>query len=151
MGAVTTEEPPVLVGDHRTELDSYDAMGAADWSGLYRSAKGTPTQPERRWHTGFQTTRPVISLKTIRIAGAIRVPSANPTVKSPAGVPTGGQPQQRVIALQRERAFPRWRRRGFSPRSPSRPRCLVQDWRSVCSATHTAAPLATHCPRIATG
>jgi hypothetical protein len=73
VSAVTADEPPVLVGGHRTELDTHPAIWAADgqdcvgrhWALLHR-AKEAGTQDSRQ-------SRPVISLKTKGSLGAMRV------------------------------------------------------------------------------
>jgi hypothetical protein len=63
VGAVTADEPPILISDHRPELDARHAMWAADGQGcvsrqwvLLHTSKGD-------WHAGFQTPRPVILMK----------------------------------------------------------------------------------------
>ncbi len=80
VGAVPADEPPVLVGDHRSELNANDAIRAADGQGcvgqswylafLHHSKKG--------WQAGFQTPRPVIPLKNQGSLGATRLSSRNP-------------------------------------------------------------------------
>ncbi len=78
VGAVTADEPPILICDHRPELDARHAMWAADGQGcvsrqwvLLHTSKGD-------WHAGFQTPRPVILMKTKGSLGATRVSNRNP-------------------------------------------------------------------------
>jgi len=63
VSAVATDEPSVLISDHRPEIDTRHAMGAAD--GQYCVCRhGTlPHLNKESWHAGFQTPHPVIPLK----------------------------------------------------------------------------------------
>ena len=85
VSAVAADEPPILIGDHRSELNACHAIRAAEnqgcvgqrwhWAFLHWS-KGD-------WHAGFQTPRRVIPLKTIRIVGSHTViePKPAPTFR----------------------------------------------------------------------
>jgi hypothetical protein len=64
VGAVTTDEPPILVGDHRPEVDTRYAMGAADGQDCVSRHWGVPPALSKgRRHVGFQNADPAIRLK----------------------------------------------------------------------------------------
>jgi hypothetical protein len=69
VGAVATDEPTVLVGDHWPEVDACHAMGAANRQGCVSWHWALPYPCKGDSHVGFQTPSSVISLKNIRIAG----------------------------------------------------------------------------------
>jgi hypothetical protein len=60
VGAVATDEPTVLVGDHRSELNAHDAMRAADDQDCVGRQLALLHMSKGDWHAGFQTQRPVI-------------------------------------------------------------------------------------------
>src|SRR5450759_392434 len=69
VSTVTTDKLPVLVGNHRPEVDTRHAMGAADGQDCVGRHWALPHLSKGSWHAGFQTPRPVIPMKNIRIAG----------------------------------------------------------------------------------
>jgi hypothetical protein len=87
---VAADVPTVLVGDHRSELNTYGATGAADdqcrvgrqWALLHHSREG--------WHAGFHMRGSVIPLKATG-SWALTPDWEEPSAEISAGVPTGGQ------------------------------------------------------------
>jgi hypothetical protein len=63
VGAVTADEPPILIGDHGAEVDSRHAIRAADGQDCVGWHRALLHLREGDWHAGFQTPRPAIPLK----------------------------------------------------------------------------------------
>ncbi len=64
VGAVAADEPPILIGDHRPELDSCYAVWAANNQSRVGSQRALLHTSKGDWHAGSQTPRRVIPLKT---------------------------------------------------------------------------------------
>ena len=65
VGAVAADETPVLVGDHRTEVDARHAIWAADDQGCVgqRWHRAFLHRSNGDWHAGFQMPSALISLR----------------------------------------------------------------------------------------
>ena len=68
VGAVAADEPPILVSDHRPEIDARHAMGAANDQGCVGQSWHRALSTLAKQQVGFQTPRPVSPMKNIRIA-----------------------------------------------------------------------------------
>jgi len=81
VGAVAADEPPVLVGDHRTEVDARHAMGAADGQGCVGQSwhRALLHMSKEGWHAGFQTPCRVMPLKDKGFAGSHTGSEPKPT------------------------------------------------------------------------
>jgi hypothetical protein len=64
VGAVAADEPSILVGDHRSELDAHHAIRAAEGQGCVARQWELLHHSKGDRHAGFQTVMPVIPLKT---------------------------------------------------------------------------------------
>lgn len=96
VGAVMADKPPVLIGDHRPEVDSCDAIRAADGQGcvgqswhrtLLQKSKERGTQD-----SGHPSTILLNNNNDLEQHQASNWDEARAEI--PAGVPTGGQVRQ---------------------------------------------------------
>jgi hypothetical protein len=91
VGAVTADEPPISISDHRPELDARYAMWAADGQGCVSQQWVLLNTSKRRWHVRFQTSMPSDPDENHEDRQEpTKVSSRNPD-DIWSGVPTGGR------------------------------------------------------------
>jgi len=90
VGAVAADEPPVLVGDHRSKLDACEAIGAANNQDCVGRQRALLHRGNGNWHAGFQTPRSVIPLKKKGSQGSRIDVEPKPTPRFRQACPTAG-------------------------------------------------------------
>ena len=101
VSAITAHEPPILISDHRPEVGTRHAMGAAEGQGCVGRQWAVLHHSRRGWHAGFQMPRRVIPLKSIRDRWERHGYQTETRADISVGVPTGGQSFSLLTVIKR--------------------------------------------------